>query len=215
MNSFSKFLAASAVALAMAASSVPASAAVVLSFGPGDSSPGFGFTVIDTFDDLSGVTVLSPTVLVQVVNNRKGAPPANSNPLGTSYLSVLRNGSAFINFSGPVRAFQFDWGSIDRYNTLTIHSGRPDQVIVPGTLSFPNLANGDQAAIATNGLFTVVGTAGETFTGITLASSKNSFEIDNLAVGAIPEPGTWALRIGGFAGAGAMLRRRRSLAAVA
>ena len=41
-------------------------------------------------------------------------------------------------------------------------------------------------------------------------------EIDALTSAmAVPEPGTWALMIGGFAGAGAMLRRRRSLAAAA
>ena len=33
--------------------------------------------------------------------------------------------------------------------------------------------------------------------------------IDNVAV-AVPEPATWALMIGGFAGAGAMIRRRRA-----
>ena len=40
-------------------------------------------------------------------------------------------------------------------------------------------------------------------------SPDNAFEIDNLRVGAIPEPGTWALMLLGFAGIGFAIRRRR------
>jgi len=43
----------------------------------------------------------------------------------------------------------------------------------------------------------------------------NDFAIDNISVTAVPEPGTWALMIIGFGGAGAMLRsnRRKAVAA--
>jgi hypothetical protein len=37
--------------------------------------------------------------------------------------------------------------------------------------------------------------------------------IDPLATGAVPEPAAWALMITGFGAAGAMLRRRRAIAA--
>jgi hypothetical protein len=67
----------------------------------------------------------------------------------------------------------------------------------------------------TNGLFQIRSDSGQTFTSITLSSSANSFEIDNLAVGGVPEPATWAMMITGFAGMGAMIRRRRSIGAIA
>lgn len=189
-----------------------AHAAVQTSFVPGGSSATAGFTIIDTFDNLSGVMINSGTVIVQSVNNGDGAPPANSNPSGTSYLSVLGGGSATINFAANTTAFQFDWGSIDSYNTLTIASSAGNLVIVPGSMSFPNDANGNQIADKTNGLFTVWGDAGETFSSITLQSSRNSFEIDNLAVmsGAVPEPATWAMLITGFGLVGFAARRRRT-----
>ena len=49
------------------------------------------------------------------------------------------------------------------------------------------------------------------------SSSGTVFRIDgsgfNVGGGAVPEPGTWALMIGGFGMAGAMLRRPRAVAA--
>ena len=119
---------------------------------------------------------------------------------------VLGGGFAVVSFAATT-AFQFDWGSIDSYNTLTIYSTAGSPIIIPGT-NFTNPANGNQVSPGTNGLFTVTGDAGEKFTGFKLESSQNSFEIDNLAV-AVPEPTTWALMIMGFGGAGVMIRSRR------
>ena len=192
-------------------SALPASAAVVWSFQPGVASPGAGFTVVNTFDTAAGITG-SGFLIKTPPSNSQGAPPASSVPYGTSYLSVLGGGSATITFDAPVTSFQFDWGSIDAFNTLIIDSSAPEKIIIPGG-NFSNAANGNQSSAGTNGLFTVWGDAGETFTSITLQSTRNSFEIDNLAIGntAVPEPATWALMIMGFGGAGAMLRRRRMI----
>lgn len=59
--------------------------------------------------------------------------------------------------------------------------------------------------------------AGCTTAGVDCTTSLADFRSSatGLMAAAIPEPGTWALMIGGFAGAGAMLRRRRSVAATA
>ncbi len=191
----------------MVASAAPASAAVVFSFDAGVPSPSTNYTVINTFDTAAGI-VGSGFLIKTPPSDSTGAPPANSVPAGTPYLSVLGGGTATITFAVPVHRFQFDWGSIDSYNSLKITSTGQDPLIIPGT-NFTNPANGNQVSPGTNGLFTVWGTAGESFTSITLTSGKNSFEIDNLAVAGVPEPGTWALMIMGFGGAGAMLRSRR------
>jgi len=190
---------------------VPASAAINFSFDPGAPSPSAGFTVIDTFGNLGGVTVNAGQVLIKnPPSDPQGAPPANSSPAGTSYLSVLGGGSATINFGPLVKAFQFDWGSIDSYNTLTITSNQGSFVVSPGG-NFPNDANGNQFLPDTNGLFTVTRTGSDRFTSITLTSSQNSFEIDNLAVSYVPEPATWAMLIAGFGLVGMAARRRRTI----
>ena len=207
-------LAAGIAAAAIAAAASPASA-LTFSFDPGAASPDNGYTVINDFVDATGITGSNFQIKVPP-SDSNGAFPANSLPAGSSYLSVLGGGIANISFGGVFSSFQFDWGSIDSYNTLTIHGSMGDRVIKPGTMDFPNAADGNQFAPGTNGLFKVVGGAGETFTGITLESGSNSFEIDRLAVsGAVPEPASWAMMILGSGTAGSLLRRRRAVATAA
>lgn len=194
-----------AAALALVAP-VSANAAIVFHFSPGAASPSTGFTVINTFDDAAGITGSGFEIKVPPADGN-GAPPANSVPAGTSYLSVLGGGTANIALSGTFSKVQFDWGSIDAYNTLKIFTTGADPIIVPGS-NFINPANGNQGSPATNGLFTIWANAGEKITGITFSSTGNSFEIDNLALG-VPEPASWAMMLGGFGFMGAAIRRRR------
>jgi hypothetical protein len=211
-------LAATATVMVAAA---PAAASVT-SFTGGAASPSAGFTVIDNFDADTGITGtqgLGADYILTTNHDGNGAPPANSVPFDTNYLSVLGGGTVSINFSAltalTVHAFEFDWGSIDAYNTLVIHGSGGDKTIVPGSASFPNDANGNQINAGTNGLFKVVGDKGETFSSITLSSGANSFEVDNLAIAGVPEPASWAMMLVGFGGLGALLRRRRGVAAAA
>lgn len=216
MTSFLKGGAVAAALLGTTMIAGVANAAPTLSFtpgfGPGTYSPTTGFTPVDTFDDLSGLTINSNPALVQIKtppSDGNGAPPANSVPAGTAYLSVLGGGSATYTFATPVSAFQFDWGSIDSYNTLTVNYAGGSIDFVPGG-NFPNAATGNQFVGGTNGLATVFGAPGELITSVTFASSANSFEVDNLAVRAVPEPATWAMMIGGFGAVGFGMRRSKA-----
>jgi hypothetical protein len=195
-----------------------ANAAISITFEPGLPSPSGGFVVIDTFDNLDNVIVNGNPARVKIKtppSDSEGAPPAFSDPAGTPYLSILGGGSATINFASNVKGFQFDWGSIDTYNALTVVTTSGSFNVIPGT-SFPTQANGNQFLPGTNGLFTVNRTSGtDRFVSITLTSAQNSFEIDNLAVSYVPEPATWAMLIIGFGLVGATVRRRRGIAATA
>lgn len=210
----------STIATAFGASialSSPVYAATTVSFTPGASAPGNGQTLVYNFDTSVPASLVTGP-LVQIKSgpaDANGAPPANSLPSGTSYLSVLNGGLASILFSGPVSAFSFDWGSIDSYNLLTILPfGGGDSIVIPGTTFTNTAANGDQVAAGTNGLFSVVGTAGTLYRGFNLTSTGNSFEIDNVsalaATGAVPEPASWALMLAGFGAIGFAMRRSKS-----
>jgi hypothetical protein len=197
-----------AVALAMLASAAFAgSANAATQFDPGVSAPTAGFTIVNEFTSMAGIACTG-TCKILTGTTSDGAAPANSD--GSSYLSVLAMSTATITFAQPVSAFQFDWGSVDTYNTLTIN-GSGQQIIIPGSGVFTNTpGNGNQSAINTNGLFTVTADPGQYFTSITLASRENSFEIDKLAVKpAVPEPATWAMMLVGFGGVGFAMRRRK------
>jgi len=208
MSIVKKAVFAAAVIGGAAVISAPANAASFV-FTPGAASPTTNFKVINTFDSATGLTGTGFEIKTPPADSA-GAPPANSVPAGTPYLAVQGGGSATYNFTNQVSAFQFDWGSIDGFNTLTFSSNLGGDVVVPGT-NFTNPANGNQISPGTNGLFTVTGDAGELFSSVTFSSTTNSFEVDNLAVsGVVPEPASWAMMIGGFGLMGSAVRRRRA-----
>ena len=197
---------ASALALGLAAIS-PAQAVTFL-FNPGASAPLPGYSVINQFNDTTGISGSNFQILTPPANF-DGAPPEFAIFGSNSYLSVLTGGSATINFDAT-NSVMFDWGSIDDYNTLTVLlAGGGSFVITPGG-NFTNDANGNQILPSTNGLFTINAGLGEAIVGLNLQSSQNSFEIDNLTIAPVPEPGTWMMMIGGLALVGGMMRRRSS-----
>jgi hypothetical protein len=202
-------VAAGVAALSMAMAS-QASATVPTFFSvPGAASPSAGYHVIDNFDNLDGLTTTGSVEIKTPPADGDGAPPANSVPSGTPYLSVLGGGSATYTFAQPVSSFEFDWGSIDSYNTLVVTTNDGFVGEITGS-NVVDPANGNQTEADTNRLFVANG-QGALFTSFTISSSENSFEIDNLAVpNAVPEPATWAVMLTGFGAVGAAMRRRRA-----
>jgi hypothetical protein len=219
------------IALAALAAATTASA-VTFSFTPGSDTvgsgyaPTTGYVVLNDFNTVGDLSVLSGTVGTVGIygpgSNDDGAEPAFPSGDNSPYLSVLGGASTNINFAQPYGgAFQFNWGSVDDYNTLTIHRFGLSDLVISGSLFLP--ANGDRSSTFTNGVFNAAGN-GEFITGITLASRTNSFEIDNFSApggsnpltgGAVPEPATWAMMIFGFGMTGAMLRQRQRRAVLA
>ena len=127
--------------------------------------------------------------------------PSTSSP-GTIDLSVFTD----------IASISILWGSVDTYNTLEFVDalGNPLATFVGNDIFNP--ANGDQTDPNTNPVVTFLlsGTDMSDVAGLRLSSSQNAFEVDTLAINAVPEPGTWAMMLLGFGAIGFAIRRRRA-----
>jgi hypothetical protein len=198
-------------AMMAATVAVPASATTMISFNGGSGTLPADATVIQDFESFAPGTpggAIGPNAYVynDSVGSQSARPAFGSTG---NFATVLTGGSYSIDFA-PTRAFSFVLGSLDTYNTLTLkYENGSSQAYAGGQiindLTFPS---GNQISGETNGVVTYSVASGPRIVGAVFQSSQNSFEFDNLAVGAVPEPAAWAMMIGGFGLIGAVTRRR-------
>ncbi len=118
---------------------------------------------------------------------------------------------AMISFSSSLRYFGFYWGSPDTYNIVELYKGSSLLGTFTGSLLAGVMQTDPDGNQAAGGYLNVVAdNAGEYFDGIKFKSSNiNAFESDNHAyITAVPEPGTYAMLLAGFAMMGFIARRR-------
>jgi PEP-CTERM motif len=201
-------------ALALAALSVcsASQAAVSVNFQGGGNTLPVGATIIQDFESFAnGASIgVNASVFNASVSGQAARPAFGSIGNFGAVLGEPTNGSYVINFA-PTSLFSFIVGSLDTYNTLRLIFA--DASITPylggqiiNDLTFPS---GDQISGETNGRVTYSVVGGPLITGAIFESSRNSFEFDDLAIGAVPEPTTWAMLLAGFGLVGGLLRSRR------
>ncbi len=205
------------VAAAAALMATAASAATTVSFAGGSGATAAGTTVFENFGGYADGSALpgGTNAYVYASSNGGGARPAYGS--FANFASVLGGGSWTSNFAAT-SVFSFVLGSLDTYNSLTLHFQNGTSTTYNGgqiinDLLFPS---GSQISGETNGVVTYrIGVGDSRIVGATFQSSQNSFEFANLARG-VPEPATWGLMILGLgAVAGAMRRRRGATLAAA
>jgi hypothetical protein len=167
-----------------------------------------GYNLYSDFDTplaqsvVTGTNIAFPT---GTVSGQYVQVPGNNTP----YLVVFGGGSATITFNQIVKSFSFDYSTVDTYNNLliTYDDATTDPVSGTDILNAYLLPSG-----STSGSFIVNGN-GKTISSITLTTTSNSFEVDNLAISAnlaaVPEPATWAMMLTGFGLVGLSARRRQ------
>jgi hypothetical protein len=168
----------------------------------------FTLSTASTIDQFSFVELVSnlftpPTTTVdwQVLStNSSGAPGAviasASNVTTTATFDRSANGWNFYNIGFSVPSLSLAAGTY--YLALNV---------APGSYYWATSNVGDSTAYVTNG---------NGWSAFSPASYGSGFAlaVSGTTTGAVPEPTTWALMILGFGSAGAMLRRRRGLAAL-
>jgi hypothetical protein len=138
------------------------------------------------------------------------------------YLYVSTGGSESFLFDAPVRSVSFYWGSVDNYNAVDILGGESEAPVVLETLTGGAIFGSNLRHFVSSVRLYISAADAAEITGLRFRSSSNSFEIDDVAIGAsgrglsggrgqapVPEPGAWAGMLLGLFGLGAALRAAR------
>lgn len=202
--------------LALAAIATGAQATVHVSSTAYAIAAPAGASVVIDFDDPSyaGYSLSGSGYIIQTGNNGQGAAPAGgpSNALAdaTKYLSVYGGAVKLLGNAGYHVASLY-WGSIDTYNSLGLLDAAGN---VFDTITYATIAagdNGDQLSGNTNRRVDISST--QAIYGLQFRSTAAAFESDNVSFsGAVPEPASWALLLGGFGAVGGAMRSRRKAA---
>jgi hypothetical protein len=162
------------------------------------------------FNAAGSNSVFTPTSSADLVT---GTGSGFAAPFGdtTQYVTVGTDptpGSAALTIAAGLNYLGLYWGSIDTYNNIHITDSAGGSFDVNST-TFPQLlpANGDRGLLG-SAYVNIVDPLGF-FTSVTFSSQSQAFEFDNVKVGTVPEPSTWAMMLLGFLGLGFMAYRRK------
>ncbi len=193
-----------------------ANSSVIVSATPYALAAPAGSGVLIDFDDpaLGGFTLTGSGYVIQSGDNGIGAAPAggptNASDDATKYLSVY-GGAAKLTSAIGYKTVSFFWGSMDGYNALDLLDAGGNVLSTITNSLVPSIGNGDQLGSATNQRVNV--TSSDAFYGLQFRSTSAAFEVDNVKLsGAVPEPASWAMMLGGFGMLGGALRSRRKAA---
>ena len=104
----------------------------------------------------------------------------------TNYLSVGGGGTETITFGTEKNVFGLYWGSVDSYNTVSFYDGLKLVASYSGADIAPLFSDGNQGSFSSNGYVEFSGLG--QFNKVTLTSTQNAFEIDNISAGNIAKP---------------------------
>jgi hypothetical protein len=206
----------------------------------GDPGIGAGEVLVTTFD---GPDILSydPAHSSGFGLYTGSYPSVAAAPAGdtSQYMAITTGGSvlfdlrAFDSAQSQLNSLSVYLGSIDTYNFIDVlgldGNGNIDYTSPLLTISGSDMppSNGDWYDSQTNRRLTINFAPSDAIGGIVFRSNGVAFEFDSIAVGtshivpnestigAVPEPASWAMMVGGFGLIGGAMRSRRTKLAFA
>ncbi|PZQ58946.1 MAG: PEP-CTERM sorting domain-containing protein [Phenylobacterium zucineum] len=224
-----KSIFAGAAALACVAIAAPASASITLDFAGlnGDAQElvqdyyaGGSGSLGSTGGPDYGITFSGNALACSVQPG--GSCNSGDLPSGGNLLFFLGGSAATMNVAGGFdTGFSFFYSAINNPAFINVWSGLDGTGTLLATLNLPTTPSDPGSAACAGGQFCPYVPIGVAFSGTAMSvdfgGAANQVAFANITIGsitpgtgAVPEPATWALMIGGFGMAGATLRRRRS-----
>jgi PEP-CTERM motif len=180
----------------------------------GTSGPNYGVT----FSSNAQAICLNSLSVVCSNTSRGGLAPSSAK----GGLFFLSGSSTTIDVSGGfTTGFSFNYANPNGFaSSVQVWSGPDGTGTELNSFALGTTANGDTACPGYGAEFCPFVPIGVTFSGtahsIVFGGVANQVVMDDVTFGSsspgVPEPATWATMLTGLAAAGAMLRRRRSLA---
>lgn len=109
---------------------------------------------------------------------------------------------------GIINSIGFIWGSVDNYNWVDVLARNGSVLRTFNGTEVAVTPNGSWTEPATNPYATILITGADrtNIGGLRFRSTTNAFEVDNFAIGAVPEPSMWAMLVLGFGALGSAMR---------
>lgn len=186
--------------------------ALTITSSPLDVAPAPGEKIVFDFNGgapAAGYSYTGGSVFATSSAGVAAAPAGDTTP----FFAVQGGQTAVFSFAKALKSFSVYIGSVDAYNSLRFTGPGYDSGSISAS-ALPGGDNGNQTSGSTNRRFFFNFGRGESVKTVTLGSTANSFELDNIAIAGVPEPTSWAMLVVGFGLVGFARRRREGAVTV-
>ena len=191
-------------ALSLLGTAGAAQAAISISAVPGAASYAGSFT----YDFESSAPVTGGAIRTGSHSGLAAQPLGSTGNYWT--MGPSDGATGVMNLAGfaAINSIGFIWGSVDNYNWIDVLARDGSVLRTFNGVDVALVPDGSWTALAMNPYATISFTGADraNIGALRFRSTTNAFEVDNFAIGAVPEPSMWAMLVIGFGALGGSMR---------